>query len=141
MSIDLKYTVHIGRPVEAVSTAITDLKNMGNWFSIKEVKNVSDGPLQVGTSFQVVSEFVGQDQIIDYQVTEFEPNRSFAYQSDGNFPSMIEMTLEPVDCGTRMVFKFQLRVNRLISAAMRGVIREQLSGDLARLASQLEAEG
>ena len=140
MSIDLKYRVNIERPVKTVCAAITDIPSIPKWFSIKEVRNVSNGPLAVGTTFQVVSDVMGSERVLDYRVTAFDPCKTFAFCSDGKAPTAITMLLEPAEGGTRLTFVFSLKVSRLVAPLIKGKVSEQLEHDLARLARMIEAE-
>lgn len=139
MSIHLKFTTQIQRPVEVVCAAITDLPSMPEWFSVKEVRNISDDPVQVGTRFQVLTEFAGSERVLDYQVTDYEPCKLFAYHSDGMTPTTVRITLKPDGDGTFLTYEFSLKVPGLIAHAIKGPLRKQTIDDLARLATKLGA--
>ncbi len=138
MSIDLKYTAQIERPIEVVCAAVSDLNQMSKWFSVKEVRNISEGPLEVGKKFQVVTEFMGSDQVIDYQVTDYEPCKKFIYSSDGAYPTEVKMLLEAVDGGTALTFEFSVKVSRMLAPMIKKPLRRQTRSDLERLVEMLQ---
>ncbi len=140
MSIDLKYTAQIERPIEIVCAAVTDINQISRWFSVKEVRNISEGPLEVGTKFQVVTEFMGSDHVIDYQVTDYEPCKKFIYASDGAYPTEVKMMLEPIDDGTALTFEFSVKVSRLLAPIIKEPLRKQTRGDVERLVEMLHEE-
>lgn len=141
MSIDLKYTAQIERPLEIVCAAVTDLPRMPEWFSVKEIRNISDGPLSVGTRFQLVKEIMGTERVIDYTVTAYEPCEKFAYRSFSPITSRVTMTLTPQESGTRLTFELSVKLNALLASAVKGSIRKETQEDLARLVASIEAGG
>ncbi len=138
MSLDLKYSAQIDRPVEAVCSAVSDLKRMSEWFSVKEIRRIS-GPLAVGTQFQIVTEVMGEDRVMDFTVTGYEPCRRFVYSSSGKYPVTITMTLNPLEAGTHLTFEFSIKVSRLVAPMVKKPLSKQTEADLNRLVTMLEA--
>ena len=72
----------IDRPVEDVWNYMTDISNMPRWEDSGAVwKQMSEGPIQVGTSIQSSITFLGRTVTFDLRVTEFEPNRVFSVEA------------------------------------------------------------
>lgn len=144
MSIDLKYNVRIHQPVETVFGLVADLPQMKRW-AAKEVRNVSPGPVGVGAGFQLLTEFMGMDQTVDYKVSRYEPCEKFAYRSSGATANEVIMTFTPFDDGpeekgTLLTFELSVKVSGLFSPMVKGGIKKQVEGNLTRLVEVLEGE-
>jgi len=73
--------VVINRPVEDVWNFMVDISNMPRWEDSRAVwKQMSEGPIQVGTSIQSAITFLGRTVTFDLRITEFEPNRTFSVE-------------------------------------------------------------
>ncbi len=137
MSIDVKYNVKISRPVEEVFAVVTDLPHMKD-YAAKDILNISKGPVGVGTTFQLVTDFMGE-HTVDYKIVGFEPNKKFAYSSAGMNANEITMTLTPIEEGTQLTFELSVKVSGLLSPMLKGSLKEYVVGILTRLVNLIEA--
>lgn len=74
----------------------------GPW--VRSVRQLTDGPLAVGSRYETVYRFFGQIQPVIVEVTELDPPRRMAWrqvESDTIVSNVGSYELEPVDGGTR----------------------------------------
>ncbi len=134
----------IKRPVEDVFAVVSDIENTPKWTSgALEAKQTSPGPIGVGTTTHSVNKFLGRRIENDSEVTEFEPNRKFAWQSkSGPFPVQASVTLAQIEGDTRVNLTieaepggfFKLAEPLIVSSA-----RRQFQSDLDNLKDLMEA--
>jgi uncharacterized protein YndB with AHSA1/START domain len=137
MSIDVKYNVKISRPVEEVFAVVTDLPHMKD-YAAKDILNISKGPVGVGTTFQLVTDFMGE-HTVNYKIVGFDPNKKFAYSSFGMNANEITMTFTPIEEGTQLTFELSVKVSGLLSPMLKGSLKEYVVGILTRLVNLIEA--
>jgi uncharacterized protein YndB with AHSA1/START domain len=137
MSIDVKYNVKISRPVEEVFAVVTDLPHMKD-YAAKDILNISKGPVGVGTTFQLVTDFMGE-HTVDYKIVGFDPNKKFAYSSSGMNANEINMTFTPIEEGTQLTFELSVKVSGLLSPMLKGSLKEYVVGILTRLVNLIES--
>jgi uncharacterized protein YndB with AHSA1/START domain len=137
MSIDVKYNVKVSRPVENVFAVVTDLPHMKD-YAAKDILNISKGPVGVGTTFQLVTDFMGE-HTVDYKIVGFEPNKRFAYSSSGMNANEINMTFTPIEEGTQLTFELSVKVSGLLSPMLKGSLKEYVVGILTRLVNLIES--
>jgi len=94
----------IKRPVEEVFAVISNVENNPKWSSVAlEAKQTSPGSIGVGTTARFVGKFLGRRIESESEVTEFEPNRKYSWQSkSGPFPLKASTTFEQIEGGTRV---------------------------------------
>jgi hypothetical protein len=137
MSIDVKYNVKVSRPVENVFAVVTDLPHMKD-YAAKDILNISKGPVGVGTTFQLVTDFMGE-HTVDYKIVGFDPNKRFAYSSSGMNANEINMTFTPIEEGTQLTFELSVKVSGLLSPMLKGSLKEYVVGILTRLVNLIES--
>ena len=105
--VDIKGTVDINRPVEAVWEYLADPKNNMEWESgVEEMVLTSDGPIGVGSKGRRVETYMGRDES-EWEITEWTPNKKGAmkYASD-KFVGDGEYNVEAIGSGTRVSYRF-----------------------------------
>jgi uncharacterized protein YndB with AHSA1/START domain len=111
--------------------------------SIVELTNHTTGPVGVGTRGTEVRRFMGK-QSADFEVTEFEPARRFAFtNTSGPFALDRAYTFEASDGGTRLAFDFDIMPRQLpvrvlfplVSKTIASQVRTNL-GNLEKLLSE-----
>jgi uncharacterized membrane protein len=127
----------IDRPVEDVWTYMTDISNMPLWEDSRAVwKQMSEGPIQVGTCIQSSITAFGRTLTFDLRVTEFEPNRIFAVEAVAGRTkgTKISYVLAPVESG-------KTRLSRETDAQFHGIARalQPFAGPITRRTGDLEA--
>ena len=102
----LEVSTVINRPIEEVFAYVSNPENSPEWSSlVREVKVTTAGPIGVGATFRSVITFLGRRIEGESEITEYEPNRSFAEKSKSRpFPVENRLTFERLDGGTRVHF-------------------------------------
>ena len=123
--------VMVDRPVEEVWDFISTFENTTRWSrGVLEARQTSDGPLGVGSTLQTVVKAFGRRRTADYLVTEYQPNRAFAFTvTSGPMTSRARYAVEPAGAGTRLT----------ASPILVPTLKRHSQDDLANLKRILEA--
>jgi uncharacterized membrane protein len=127
----------IDRPVEDVWKYMTDISNMPRWEDSGAVwKQMSAGPIQVGTSIQSSITKLGRTVTFDLRVTEFDPNRTFSVEAVAGRTkgTTVSYLLAPVEAG-------KTRLSRVTDTRFHGILKvlQPLSGAITKRTGALEA--
>jgi uncharacterized protein YndB with AHSA1/START domain len=100
----IEFTTDVNRPVEEVFSYLTDPANLPEWQSgATEARLEGSGPVAVGSRMVEVRKFLGKRIESTLEVTEYEPNRRFAFRVvSGPVPFRVDHTFESVDGRTRI---------------------------------------
>ena len=95
--------VTIRRTPEEVFTYITDLENAPRWAPVKEMRQLSEGPVGMGSQLVQVITFMGQSFESKTEVTGYDPPEVFTFKSTSG-PILFEQlfTLSPIEEGTQL---------------------------------------
>lgn len=129
--MEIREVVLVDRPLEVVADYLAEFANLPDWDpGTVAVKSRTEGPLAVGTTYEVVSAFRGREMDLRYVVTAYDPPRRIELAGEGDAVSALdEITFEPTNTGTRVTyvarFRFKSLLVRLIAPlALRGAFRE-----------------
>jgi carbon monoxide dehydrogenase subunit G len=98
----LHETRHIARPVPEVFRFTADFANIENWDpGVKSSEKIGDGPVGLGTRYDLVT-LVGSSEVpMVYEITAFEPDRRVVLVGTGKtFGAVDEIVFESEDGGT-----------------------------------------
>jgi uncharacterized membrane protein len=137
--IRFENTVVINRPVEEVFEFVANFQNVPKWnYYVTDVRKLSDGPIEVGTTFHQVRKTDQQD----YQVTEYEPGRKVVVQTlPGSTPQFeMRFMFEAQNGGTRLVDEWALDLGRnpLVELLGKGRVKSAVAENLGKLKELLE---
>jgi carbon monoxide dehydrogenase subunit G len=137
-------SVTVNRPVEEVWDLISDFESTTRWSrGVLEARQTSPGPLGVGSTLQAVVKAFGRRRTADYLVTEYEPNRAFAFEvSSGPMTSRARYSVEPAGAGTRLTASGEADATglyRLLAPILVHILKRHSEDDLASLKRLLEA--
>lgn len=139
--IDVSTTIN--RPGEDVFALLSDYSNGSKWVSGGfKANKTSDGPIGVGTTWHVVSKFLGRPMTSDFEYTEFEPNRKIVFTSTKPFPMTSTVMFEPVAGGTRVHQVGEAEFGGFLKLAgplVATMARRQLQSDLDNLRALMDA--
>ena len=144
--VKVEGTIVINRPIEEVFAFLTNPDNAPLWQgSVLESKQTSEGPVGVGTSGQVVSQFLGRRMESTWQVTEYELNKKASLKTTSG-PIAYEnfATLEAVDEGTNVTLVAEYEVGgffKLAESILARMAQRQADTDYANLKDLVEAQG
>jgi uncharacterized protein YndB with AHSA1/START domain len=139
----LEISIVINRPIEEVFACVSNPENIPKWSSLsREVKITSAGSIGVGSTYRSVVAFLGRRIEGETEITEYEPNRSFAEKSkSGPFPVENRTTFERVNGGTRVNFTAVAEPGgffKLAEPLLVGMIKRQFEADFANVKDLLE---
>jgi hypothetical protein len=94
----------------------------------------------VDASFQVLTEFMGAAQKIDYRVSVFEPGKQFGFRSGGSTANDVLLTFQPIPDGTKIIYEFTAKVPAMLSAVVKGPVTRRVEESLTNLVVMLEEQ-
>ncbi|HEU4319839.1 MAG TPA: SRPBCC family protein [Acidimicrobiia bacterium] len=81
----------IKRPLDEVFSFTSDFANSEKWDpGVESSKQVSDGPVGVGTRYDLVTRFGSSRIPMTYVIEEFEPNRRVVLRGEGGPVSAVD---------------------------------------------------
>jgi len=102
-AVETGVSVTIDRPPETVFAALSNVASHTDWArGPEEITDISDDPVQIGTTWQQVSKLLGRKIVTRMQVNAYEEHRKFGFGSEKPFPMQILFTLTPVPGGTEL---------------------------------------
>jgi carbon monoxide dehydrogenase subunit G len=145
MTIRQEHNVVIDRPINEVFAFITDPNNDSLWQAwTLETEQISEGPVDVGTTLRSTAKMLGRRIEVTMEVTENDPpHRQCVRITSGPIPAFGCYQLEPADGGsTRFTQTFEGEVGgffRLAEPVVGRVIGRQTDADIATLKDLLES--
>lgn len=144
--LNVRQSIYINQPAEAIFPYVSDLENLVDWSSIViSARRSNTEAIQVGTTVRSTIHFLGRWFDITFEVVEYEPIRSLMIKSiSGAVSCYIDYQFKPVAEGGTIVSQesgFRL-IDGVIEQAEPVVIsavRRQLEYDLLTLKDILEA--
>jgi carbon monoxide dehydrogenase subunit G len=105
-------TVHISRPPEEVFDYLAAFETTAEWDpGIVEATRTSEGPIGVGSKFDLVSDFLGRKIPVSYEITEYErPSRFVIVGSNPRFTGIDEIRVSADGDGTRVDYTADFRM-------------------------------
>ena len=99
-------SVVINRPLEEVFAFVSNLENDPPWSSATEMRQTSDGPIGIGTTFRQRDRFLGRRVDLRLEVVGYEMNHSITLKSDSGLLSLegTRIVERLADTGTRVTF-------------------------------------
>ena len=144
--IDFTIETEIERPVAAVFGYVSDPEQLVNWQTntVSAVQE-GDGPLGLGTRLREVHRAPGGKELESVvEVSEFEPDRTFALQVVEGVPVNLRITVEPTERGTLMRFRAHGQLTgagRLAQPLLQRTLKRQFTQQCRTLKQVLEAAG
>lgn len=146
MAHRVERTIETGCPADEAFAFVADFSTTERWDpGIVEAKRLDDGPIGVGSRFELVSKFGSREQTIVYEITRFDPPRSVTLLGEGEtFRGTDVISFESREGGgTRVRYEADLGLKGFAALAL-PFIRKRLdtmSDDaVAGLKSALDAE-
>ncbi len=129
--------IEVSRPAADAFRYIAEFENTAEWDpGIDESRKLTDGPVRVGSEFDVVAVFRGKRQRFRYTVTELEDGRRIVLEGDGDKATSVdEITVEPTGDGCRVSYTADITlrgIRRLAEPLLKPMLaktgREALAG-------------
>ena len=142
--IKYELTEEIKAPVDKVFAYSTDFRNNAKWQDgVVESTPTPEGPTQLGTKFKTVRTFLGQHLEATGEVTEFIPNKKFAFKAtSGTGQFNLAQTFESIPSGTKTTIRMELEpggVFKLAEGALAGNLKKTFESQTAKLKELMEA--
>lgn len=124
-------SVVVPRPAEEVFEYLANFETTAEWDpGIISATRTSDGPIGVGSTFDLVSDFRGRRIPVTYEITVYEPSSRFVIVGrTKQFTGTDDIRVSPEGDGTRIDYTadFQMAgIARLVQPFMGGIF-EKLS--------------
>lgn len=137
-------SVEIKTTPERVFAALTDIASHTDWArGPREIRNLSENPAQMGTTFQQVGKIVGKTLVGECRVDLYERNRRFGFSGDKPFPFQVAWEIEPSLSGTVLTMTGSFKPGgffKIARAALNSSLESQMRSDLLTLKAVLEAD-
>src|SRR5215213_2143406 len=137
--LEFENTIRIDRPIDEVFAFLSDFENIPKWnYYILEVRQPSEGPTGIGTTYHQVRKTDEQD----FRIIEFEPNHTVAVktlpQSSPSFER--KFTLYEEGDTTRVRDEWKLDTGRaaIRERLARGRVKSAVAENLVKLKELLE---
>ncbi|MEU7039350.1 SRPBCC family protein [Streptomyces sp. NPDC046237] len=143
----IEEAIDISRRPDEVFSYLTDPKHIAEWEeSAEAVRTLSEGPLRVGSRFQVQRRIGRLKVPMTMEVTKFDPPRSWHFHGvDGPVRSDLQGTIEPLDDGERSRLTLSLDLEPhgigkvIVPLVVKPLVRKEIPRDEAHLKELLEA--
>jgi uncharacterized membrane protein len=140
----IEESIEIKRPVDKVFAYTTEAKNWPKWQSfIPEAEQMSQGPVNIGTTFKGISRMMGRSMRWTAIATEYEANKKWGKKiTSGSVAFEEHMTYTPVEGGTTFTILYDMKVSgflKLLSPLLVGSMRRETKKSLGNLKNILEA--
>jgi uncharacterized membrane protein len=137
--LEFENTIAIDRPIDEVFAFLSDFENIPKWnYYVLEVRQLSESPIGVGTTYHQVRKTDEQD----FRIIEFEPNHRVAVKTLPHSSPSFErkFTLYEEGNTTRIRDQWKLDTGRpaLLERLARGRVKSAVSENLAKLKELLE---
>ncbi len=136
--------IEIGRPPEDVWAVVSDLSTHTVWRpSLVEFRQLSDGPLGVGTRIREVLRWKGRTIEVEDVVTAFDPPRRLGIHGGWKAADFdVDFALDPSDVGTRVTFDWSFEPKTVLLRVLTPFLGRTLGGatrdELERLKAYVE---
>jgi hypothetical protein len=145
MIISFDLNTNIYRPLNQVFSFVATPENDFQWqYGTLTSTQISEGEIGIGMVFRSVGHFMGHRIESVYEVTEFEPNKSYGFKSrSGPMDSHTVYTFEVMGGSTKINIFTRISPGDLLrsdNAAMEKKVKKQYRENLALLKGILEAD-
>src|SRR5918995_3020876 len=137
--LEFENTVYIDRPIGEVFAYLSDFENIPEWnYYVLEVRQLSESPIGVGTTYHQVRKTDEQD----FRIIEFEPGHTVAVKTlPGSSPDLeLRFTLFEEGNTTRVRDEWKLDTGRpaILERLAGGKVKSAVAENLAKLKKLLE---
>ena len=129
--IYVKQTIVINRPAEVVFAYLSNLEHMADWSSaVLSVRMLSSSSMQVGTSANIVTRFLGKRSEAVMEIVECYPHRYLTLKStSGIIPCTF---FYQFDSREKSVSSIDLDATYMVKRSVRGLSEQKVINALQR---------
>ncbi len=94
---------------------LADFSNAADWDpGVRSARRLGEGPIQVGSTFEVVASFLGRDVPLTYRITQLDAPNRVVFEADARgLRSVDTITFEKRGDGTRVTYDANLTLSGL----------------------------
>lgn len=139
----LRKEIVVFRPAAEAFRYLAEFENAAEWDpGIAEATRLTDGPVRVGTEFDIVALFRGKRQRFRYRVTELNDGRRIVLAGDGEKATSVdEIVVEPAGPGSRITYTAEIKLKglrRLAEPLLKPLLAKTADEGLAGLRQTLD---
>ncbi len=137
-------TIEVPVTPDVAFAYVSDFANAHLWDpGVAESRRVDDGPLGVGSQFELIAVFRGRRQTFLYTVTVFDPQRRIVLSGEGAKATSVDTVAFSVsEAGTSIAYQADIRLKgarRVAEPFMRGMFTKMGEDALAGLSAALRS--
>jgi len=144
MTVKADFSVTIARPPQDVFAVLTDVPHHTDWAKGPDsIKDVSEDPARLGTTWTQISKLLGREIETHLKVNVYEAGHRFGFEADKPIAFQMLWQLEPSGSDTSINVHLEGEPEGFFAVAtplVRKALTDTVSGDLARLKTQMEAK-
>jgi len=109
----------VRRPLDEVFDLIGDFANAEVWDpGVEESRAITEGPVRVGSTYELIVVFNGRRLPMTYEVTAYDPPRRVVLRGTGSTVNALDdIRLEATGDGTRILYTADLRLKGILRVA------------------------
>ena len=136
--------IEVGRDAAEAFRYVSEFEHAAEWDpGVAESKKVTDGPVRVGTEYDVVVLFRGKRQRYRYRVTELDDVRRIVLAGDGEKATSVdEIVVEPASVGSRITYTAEIKLKglrRVAEPLLKPMLKKTADDALAGLKRTLDS--
>ncbi len=115
----LREVIEVAAPLEKAFAYVSDFASAAEWDpGVNTATQVGDGPVAVGTRYELEVDFRGRSLPMTCEVTALDPPRRVVLKGEGaTVRAVDEITFEAIDSGTRIHYTADLKLKGLLRLA------------------------
>ena len=115
----LNEELKVSRPLDEVFGLVGDFANAEVWDpGVEESRAITEGPVRVGSRYELTVVFNGRRLPMTYEVTAFDPSRRVELVGTGStVDARDDIRFEATDEGTRILYMADLRLKGVLRVA------------------------
>ena len=142
--VKIEHSLVIARPIDQVFLFLVNPSNNSLWQEgVIESRQISEGPVDVGTRGRDIRKFLGRQIECDYEIVEYEPKEKIRFKSiSGSIQFKGSYTFQSVEQGTRFTFTIEGSAGpwfSLLGLLATRLAKKQVEADPNRLKNLLES--
>lgn len=142
-SISVSNSIIVNAPIDKVFYIGTDPERQKEWMSNDDELRGYTPPVEVGSTFETVSKFMGREVVVSNEVVVNDAPHRCDYAMSGTMNGIIEHHFEETDGGVKVTIVLNGEMGGVLGAIavplLKGQVDNQIKKDLAKLKTYLEA--
>ena len=104
--------IHTDWSPQDVFTYLSDFSSTQEWDpGVVEAERLGEAPIDLGSEFRLLAEFMGRKTPLTYRIVEYDPPRALTFLGEnGTVTSRDRITFEKAGRGTRVTYDADLRL-------------------------------